>query len=454
MNIVRNDIDELNAQLKLELTVDDYLPNVNTSLKKIRKQAQMKGFRPGMVPISLIKQMYGNSVMVEEIEKLISQNLQNYLKDNEVKIIGNPLPIIDKPLDISIKKPIDLALSYEIGLEPSFEVKYKDNLFTKYEIEVSEDFIKDELDQLRKRFGIESEVDPPIEEKDILNIKLEELQEDGLIKEDGAVNETVIAVDLLKTKKLRKEVMKLTLNDSLDINLKKAFDRTEAELKKFLLDKIEEEAEAIGLDYKMTVLSIKRVELADLGPAFYEQVYRDPKIDTEEKFMERFKADFDQLSDDRASNQLKLDVRDFLMDNTLMDFPEDFLKKLIKANSREEEEAEETEEKLAKDFGSFLEGLKWQLITKKIINENEIKVESADLLDHAVEDVKNTYRQYMMVELEDEQARIYANGMLKDQKYIDESYSKILENKLFNSLLQNLKTESKNISFEDFAKLN
>lgn len=454
MNIIRNDIDELNAQLKCELAVDDYLPNVNTSLKKIRKQAQMKGFRPGMVPINLIKQMYGTNVMAEEIEKVISQSLQDYLKENEVRIIGSPLPVIDKPLDISIKKPKDLEFNYEIGLEPSFEINYKDNNFTKYEIEVNDDFINEELDRLRKRFGVESEVNPPIEEKDILNIRLEELQEDGLVKEEGAANDTFIAVDLLKTKKLQKEVMKLKLNESLDINLKKAFDKTEAELKKFLLDKEGEEAEAIGLNYKMTVLNIKRVELADLGPAFYEQVYRDPKIDSEEKFMERFKADFDQLSNDRASHQLKLEIRDYLMDNTSMDFPEDFLKKLIKANSKPEE-AEETEEQLSNEkFDSFLEGLKWELITKKIMRENEVKVEQADLLDHAIVDIKNTYRQYMMVELDDVQAQTYAEGMLKDQKYIKESYSKILENKLFDSLLENVKTKTKSISFKDFSKLN
>jgi len=453
LNITRNNIDELNALLKCELAVNDYLPNVNESLKKIRKKAQMKGFRPGMVPIGLIKQMYGNQVMVEEVEKLLSESIQNYLKENEVRIIGSPLPIAGKALDFSIKKPVDFEFNYEIGLEPSFEIDYKNNTFTKYDIEINDDFISEELERLRKRFGVESEVDPPIKEKDIVNVRLEELKEDGLIKEDGAHNDTVIAVDLLKTKVLQKKVMKLKLNESLDINLKNAFDRTVAELKKFLLDKVGEEAEAIGLNYKMTVLGIKRVELADLGPEFYKKVYRDPKIDTEEKFMERFKADFDQLIEDRTSHQLKLEIRDYLMDNTPMDFPNDFLKKLIKAKSKPENE-EETEDLLDEKFNSFLEGLKWELITKKIMRENEIKVEQTDLLAHAVEDIKNTYRQYMMVELETEQAQTYAAGMLKDQKYIEESYSKILEKKLFDNLIKNVKTEAKSISFKDFTKLN
>jgi len=453
LNITRNDIDELSALLKCELTVDDYLPNVNTSLKKIRKQAQMKGFRPGMVPISLIKQMYGNQIMVEEINKLLSDKVSEYLKENEVRIIGSPLPVEEKSIDISIKKPKDIEFNYEIGLEPSFEINYKDHNFTKYDIEINDDFINEELDRLRRRFGKENEVNPPIEEKDILTIKLEELAEDGLTIEEGAKNETHIAVDLIKSEALQKEIMQLQLEESLDINLTKAFDRTEAELKKFLLDKEGEEAEAIGMDYKMTILSIKRVELADMGPEFYEQVYRDPQIDTEEKFTERFKADFDKLKGERSSYQLKIDIRDYLMDNTQMEFPEDFLKKLIKANSKPEEE-EETGELLEEKFNSFLEGLKWELITKKIMRENEVKIEQADLLDHAVIDIKNTYRQYMMVELEDEQAQAYAAGMLKDQKYVEESYSKILEKKLFDSLLDNVKTDPKSISFKDFTKLN
>jgi len=451
LNITRNDIDELSALLKCELLVTDYLPNVETALKKIRKQAQMKGFRPGMVPISLIKQMHGTQVMVDEVNKLLSDEITNYLKEKEIRIIGSPLPADNKPLDFSIKKPKDFEFNYEIGIEPVFDINYKENTFTKYDIAASDDFIAEELERLRKRFGVESEVAPPIEDKDILKVRLEELHEDGLIKEDGATNETFIAVDLLKTKTLQKKVMKLKLNESLDINLKKAFDRTIPELKKFLLDKVGADAELIGLDYKMTILGIKRVALANLEPAFYEQVYRDPTIDTEEKFMERFKADFDQLSNDRASHQLKLEIRDYLMDNTAMNFPEDFLKKLIKANSKEEEA---TDELLEEQFASFLEGLKWQLITKKIMRENEVKVEEEDLLAHAIVDIKNTYKQYMQVDLDDEQAKVYAGGMLKDQKYIDESYPKILETKLFDSLLKNVKTKPKSISFKDFAKLN
>jgi len=445
LNIIRNDIDELNAQLKCELLVDDYLPNVNTSLKKIRKQANLKGFRPGMVPINLIKQMYGNQVMVEEIEKLISESLQSYLKDNEVRIIGSPLPILDNSIDISIKKPKDLEFNYEIGLEPVFEVNYKDNTFTKYDIEISDDFVSEELERLRRRFGNENEANPPIEKKDVLQVKFEELAEDGLVKEDGVSNDSYIAVDLLKTETLQEKVMKLKLEESIDINLADAFDRTDTELKKFLLDKEGEEAEALGLDYKMTVLGIKRVEPADLGQEFYEKVYQDPTIDTEDKFMERFKSDFDDLSEERAGYQLKIDIRDYLMEATSMDFPESFLKKLIKARSKPGE-TPDSDELSSDQFNNFLEGLKWELITKKIMRENEIKVEQPDLLEHAVKDIKNTYRQYMKVELDDEQAQTYAAGMMKDQKYLEESYS--------NSLLDNVKTEGKSISFKDFNKLN
>jgi len=334
LNIIRNDIDALNALLKLELSTEDYLPKVNESLKKIRKKAQMKGFRPGMVPIGLVKKMYGRGVMVEEIEKVVGKELQDYISKNDVKLLFSPLLVPNKSIDFSIQEPADFTFDYEIGLQPEFELNYKDKVFTKYDIETNEDFIKEELDRLRKKFGKENEVEPPLEAEDILNIRLQELDESGLVKEEGVSNDTFIAIDLIKDEAIQKEVLKLEIDGQISINLKQAFDRTEEELLQFLLDKKGEEAEGLGMDYWMTILGAKRIELADMDAVFFEKVYHDPEIDTEEKFMERYKKDFQVLSDDRSRAQLESDIYNYLMEATVIDLPEDFIRKYIKQNTK------------------------------------------------------------------------------------------------------------------------
>ncbi len=448
MNITRNDIDELNAILQLDLTTEDYLPVVKESLKKIRKQVQMKGFRPGMVPIGLVKRKFGESVMVEEIEKIVGKGLQDYLQENEVKILFSPLMVPQNNLAFSAVEPSDFTFNYEIGLAPSFELNYKEDTLIKYAIEISDDFIQDELNRLRKRFGKENEAMPPLENEDILSIRLEELGEDGLLKEEGVTNESLIAVNLIKDEAIQNQVLQLELDGQLDINLKKAFNRNEEELLKFLLNKAGKEAENLGMDYRITLLSVKRVELADMTPEFYEQVYGDDSLDTEEKFMKRFRQDLEELSEARSDQQFVLDIYDHLLETIHMDLPEDFIKKYI-LQSKENT----TEESIEEEFDDIIKSVKWELIRNKIANENEIKVERTDLEDFALEDVQKLYRQYAF-NITIEQAKPQVQEMLKNQKYVEESYGKILDRKLFDMLLTQIKSQPQAISFEEFTKLN
>jgi len=412
LNIIRKDIDELNTLIEVELTKDDYLPQVKDSLKKIRKQAQMKGFRPGMVPIGLVKRMYGKGVMVEEIEKKLNESLQNYIKENEVKLLFSPLMVQNESLDFSIQEPTDFTFHYEVGLAPDFELNYQDKAVVKYNIETSEAFIQEELTNLRKRLGIQNDTDPPIEEEDILEIRLEELAEDGLIKEDGVNNETTVSVNFIKDETIKNEVKQLEIGQQISINLKKAFDREEDQLLKFMLGVEGEEAENLGMNYRLTLLGLKRIELADMSIEFFEQVYKDPEMISEEQFMERFRGDFKELSENRAEERLKLDIQDLLMDNINMEFPEDFMKKYFKQTTNiKESTEEEIEETIEKEF------------------------------------------EYMNFDLTDEMALEYAKKRLDNQEYVENTYNKIMEERLFEVLFKEIKTEPQDITFEEFAKL-
>lgn len=452
MNIIKTDVDDLNALLKVELSKDDYLPQVDQSLKKIRKTAQMKGFRPGKVPIGLVKKMYGNNVLMEEIDKLINKSVGDFIKEQEIKILGRPVFVPDENLRITLDNPIDIEFNYELGIAPKFDIdiEQKDNPVNKHKIEVDDSFIETELNQLRRRFGKSNVTEPPIEEKDILNVKFEELDGEGNLLEEGSINDTSIAVDMIKDEKLLKKVLKLKIDETIDMDLESAFDRDKASILKHLINKEVTPDEDAGTSYKMTVTGINRIELADMNQDFFNQVYGEGTVDSEEAFMEKFKGDIDELANSKADQRLKVDIYKQLMESVQVDFPDDFLKKFIKQNN----EKPLTDDELEDGFDKFKEELKWSLIREKIMAENEIKVEQEEIMSFAVEDVRKMYRQYMRIEVSDEEASQYAMSMMKDQKYLEETYGRILEEKLFDLLSERFAHKESPISFDEFNKLN
>lgn len=452
MNIIRTDVDDLNALLKVELSKDDYLPQVDQSLKKIRKTAQMKGFRPGKVPIGLIKKMHGNNILFEEIDKLINKGVGDFIKENEIKILGRPVFVPDENMRLTLDNPIDIEFNYELGIAPVFEVDIEqtENPVTKHKIEVDDSFIETELSQLRRRFGQSNVAEAPIEEKDILNVKFEELDAEGNLMEEGITNDTSIAVDMIKDEKQQKKVLKLKVEDTIDLDLETTFDRDKASILKHLVNKEITPGEEANTNYKMTVVGINRIDLADVNQELFNQVYGEGTVDSEEAFMEKFKGDIDDLANNKSAQRLKVDIYKQLMESVQVEFPDEFLKKYIKQNNEKPLSDEELEE----GFEKFKEELKWSLIREKIMAENEIKVEQEEIMSFAVEDVRKMYRQYMRIEVSDDEATQYAMSMMKDQKYLEETYGRILEEKLFDLLSERFAHKESPISFDDFNKLN
>ena len=273
--ITHEKLDALNAVLTVELPQNDYLPTVTDKLKDYRKKAQIKGFRPGKVPMGMIKRKFGTALLVEEINELVGKKINEYLNDNKIKVLGQPLAIEDKKTVLSISKPDDYTFRFELGLAPEFELKglSTDTLLPFYDIQVSDDELMQEIEQLQKKFsgGFEEGI-TDVQEEDMLAIRLDELDHDAAIKENGVVKEeTFLALRDVKDADLKAQLLNASLDDSFDVNIYKIEERTEEYIRKNVLG-IDAETE-INETFRLTIKEIKRVKKAALNAELFQKVF-------------------------------------------------------------------------------------------------------------------------------------------------------------------------------------
>ena len=224
MNITKENIDALNAVLKVKIEKADYQEKVENVLKDYRKKANIKGFRPGMVPIGIIKKMYGLAVKIDEINKIVSENIHKYLTDEKIEILGDPLPKTDEQEKIDFETQEDFNFSFELGLTPAVELNIsKKNKVSFYEIAIDEKMKSDYVANYTRRFGEFSKADV-IEDKDIIKGKIEAIDEQGNVKPEGPANDvSTLAVDIIKDEEIKKEFIGKKENEAIDFDLQKAF---------------------------------------------------------------------------------------------------------------------------------------------------------------------------------------------------------------------------------------
>ena len=233
MNVVKEDIDQLNAILKVEISKDDYLPKVDDAIRNYRKTIELKGFRKGKVPTGIIKKMYGNGILLEELNKIVSESTSKYLEEEKIEILGRPIPKNDENVNVDIQNPDDYVFEYELGMTPSFELKALDET-TKVErqvIKIEDSILNDEIDRMRMQFGTMTYPEDAIQENDILTFDISEI-ENGEIKEGGIQNSTPVNLSMLKDGKVKDDIVKLKIGDTIDVNPFELIDRDEASIKK------------------------------------------------------------------------------------------------------------------------------------------------------------------------------------------------------------------------------
>jgi trigger factor len=447
MNITRENIDDLNAVLKVKIEKTDYEGKVETVLKDYRKKATIKGFRPGMVPIGLIKKMYGKAVEIDEINKVVTESIQKYITDEKIEILGDPLPKADEQEKIDFETQTEFTFNFELGLSPVIDLKLsKKNKVNEYEILIDEKMRKDYMENYTRRYG-ELKKAESIEEKDVIKGKVEAIDTEGnVITEGPSVDETSIGVDIIKVDSIKKEFIGKGLNDSVDFDLKAAFPN-DSEIAG-ILHKKKEEVPDLPSNYRFTIHDISRFYPAELGKELFDKIFGEGVITTEEEFMKKIEEEITANLKRESDYRLMIDVKEMAMEKTDFALPEEFLKKwLLRVNEKT------TQEQIDKDFDNFRKDLKWQLIRNKIARDNEVKISEEELQKEAENITRYQFQQYGLFYDTEEQISNYAKETLKREEDAKRIADKILDEKALALMKDLVKLENKSVTVEEFNKL-
>ena len=447
MNITKETIDDLNAVLKVKIEKTDYEDKVETVLKDYRKKATIKGFRPGMVPIGLVKKMYGRAVQIDEINKVVTENIQKYINDEKLELLGDPLPKTDEQEKFDFDTQQDFTFSFEIGLSPAVELKLsKKNKVNQYEIIVDEKMRSQYLENYTRRYG-ELKKAEQIEEKDVVKGRIEAIDENGnVIPEGPSVEETSLGIDIIKDEKIKKEFIGKNIHDTIDFDLKKAFPN-DTEIAGILHKKKEEVAD-LGANYRFTVNEISRFYPAELGKELFDKIFGEGVINSEEEFMKKIEEEIVANLKRESDFKLMMDIKNMTMEKTDFQLPEEFLKKwLLRVNEKS------TAEQIEKEFDSFSKDLKWQLIRNKVAHDNEVKISEEELQKEAENITRYQFQQYGLFYTTDEQIANYAKETLKRDEDAKRIADKILDEKVILLIKELVKLEDKSVTTEEFNKL-
>ena len=447
MNITRENIDDLNAVLKVKIDKPDYEARVETVLKDYRKKANIKGFRPGMVPIGLIKKMYGKAVLVEEVNKAVTENIQKYLSDEKIEILGDPLPKIDDQERYDFDTQEDFTFTFELGLTPAITVDLsKNDKVYEYEIVIDDKMRNDYLENYKRRFG-EMHKSEIAGAKDVIKGNLEAVNADGVTIPDGpSVEDTSLGIDIIKDEEIRNQFIGKGLNDTIIFDLKKAFPN-DTEIAGILRKK-KDEIEGIEGNFKFTISEISHFHPAEIGPDLFNKIYGEGIVNSEEEFNKKIEEEIAANLKNESDYKVMMDVKTLASEKTEFQLPEEFLKKwLLRVNEKT------TEEQIEKEFDNFRKDLKWQLIRNKVARDNEMKITEEELLKEAENITRYQFQQYGLFYATDEQISNYAKETLKREDDAKRIADKILENKVVMHLKELVELEKKSIAVDEFNKL-
>lgn len=446
MNITRENIDDLNAVLNIQVEKTDYEDKVEKILRDYRKKANIKGFRPGMVPIGLIRKMYGTAAKIEEVNKTISESIQKYLSDEKLEILGDPLPKTNEEENIDFETQDEFKFSFELGLAPVVDLKInKKNKVNLYEISVDEKMINDHKENYTRRFGDFKNVDK-VGEKDTVNGKIEALDIEGNPVAGEGIEDTSLAVDIIKDEEIKKTFIEKNTGDTVDFNIRKAFPDDNEIAGLLRIDK--EKIENISETYRMTIKEISRFYPAEIGQDLFDKIYGENTVKTEEEFNKKIEEEIAASLKGESNYKLMQDIRNMVIEKTDIPLPEDFLKKwLLKVNENT------TSEQIEKEFDSFKKDLKWQLIKNKVAKDNEIKITEEELTKEAENITRYQFQQYGIYYATDEQISNYARETLKRENDAKRIADNILDTKVIDALKEIINIQPKSVTAEEFNKL-
>ncbi|MDR0420947.1 MAG: hypothetical protein LBH30_05795 [Prevotellaceae bacterium] len=442
MDIIKQNIDELNALLKVQIAKTDYEETVKKSLKTYRRKAEIKGFRPGMAPMSLIQKMYGRSVLVEELDKLISESLEKYLKDEQLDIVGEPIPCDDEQKPIDWDNQSDFEFVYEIGYISKYELKIDQTIQVPfYNITVSDNDKSEYIDRIRRRYGKFEDVET-IGENDVLEVSISQDGENAM-----NIESTTISMSTIESNEQKAYILEKKVGDTFAVNINDIY--TDDNKKIELLRITATELENINPQFNVKINRIRSLKQADINQELFDTIYGKDNIKSEEEFMQKITAEVAEFHKRDSNYKFSVDVSKTLIEKANLKFPEAFIKKWLLIVNKNELTAEHIDE----NFELFLRDLNWQTICNNIIKEQDIKVEEVEIQAAAMDKAREQFALYGFKNMPDEQLEHFAQRIISDEKRLRQIAQNIADNKIFDYLKTAVKLEEITINIEDFAKL-
>ncbi len=450
MNISFEAPDKINGLMTIVLETADYQPEVDKTLKDYRKRANIPGFRPGQAPMGMIKRQFGPSVKVDAVNKMLGEKLYEYVRENKIQMLGEPLPSEQQEqLDFESDKP--LTFKFDIAVAPEFEAKLsgKDKI-AYYNITVDDKLIDQQVEMYQSRSGHYDKVEAYDEEqRDMLKGDLRELDADGNVKEGGiTVSDAVLMPQYIKVDDQKKLFDGTKLGDIITWNPRKAYPDSDVEVSSLLKIQKEDVKDHEG-DFTYQITEISRFVKAEVNQELFDQAFGKDTVKDEKEFRQKiadmisnqFKADSDYkfLLDVRAHVEKKVGK---------LEFPEALLKRVMLNNNKDK-----GEDFVEKNFEASIKELEWHLIKEQLVAAQEIKVEDADIKNVAKEAARAQFAQYGMSNVPDEYLDNYATEMLKKRENVDGLVDRAVDVKLTAALKNVVKLDEKDITMEDFQKM-
>jgi trigger factor len=445
--VTQQEVAPLHKQFSVTINKEDYLPQFEKSLKEYSKKANIPGFRKGMVPAGLIKKMYGSSLFTDEVLKTVDKEVFKFIEDEKLDIFAQPLPVDMNLTQLDVNNPNNYTFTFEVGMKPGFQLPdLAKEQVKRYKVNVTDEMLNEEIERLRTRYGNMTEPDSVSGDENVLNVIFIETDASGNEIEGGIRKDNSLLVKYF-TEAYRPGLIGKKKDDTIQLTLNEAFDTKERE---WILNDLGLDS-ATDKHFKLLITKVGHVEPRELNEEFFTQLFPTEQVKTEEEFRERIRQELQKQWDAESRNQLHHSLYHVLLEHTNIDFPADFLKRWIKSQGEKGEE--KTDEEVEKEFPAFLNQLKWTLITDKMVQENGIQVSQDDLRQFA----KDQLLGYMGTQTLDEEqqwVRDYIDRMMKDRKYVEDSYNRLQTQKIFDWAETKINAVETPVSKEEFIHLN
>ncbi|HEX2532446.1 MAG TPA: trigger factor [Chitinophagaceae bacterium] len=445
--VTLQEVAPLHRHLNVTIHKEDYLPSFEKALKEYSKKANIPGFRKGMVPAGLIRKMYGNSLFVDEVLRSVDKEVVQYLETEKLDIFAQPLPVDMNLGQLDVNNPNNYSFTFEVGMKPEFTLPDLGQASVKrYAIDISDEMLNDEVERLTVRYGNMTEPEEVTGDDNVLNVTFVEIDEQGAEVPGGIRKDNSLLVKYF-SESLRPQLIGKKKDDTVEISLDEAFGEKERE---WIVNDLGLDS-ASGRRFRLLITKVGLVERKELNEEFFNQLFPNQDIKTEEDFRRKVRSDLENQWASESRNQLHHQLYHVLLEGTQIEFPAEFLKRWLRTQGQEGQQ--KTEAEVEAEFPAFLNQLKWSLITEKLIRDNDIQVQQDDIRQFA----KQQLLGYMgMNALDEEQdwVRDYIDRMMKDRKYVEDAYNRLQTQKLFEWAETQVNPAETRISREEFVKMN